>query len=120
MQVVVKKPHTDFKITGKYIPEEMLEIVRNLYGNEAVSVKDDEYVNLHDTDIYKEAVSEQTPSYNLRFYRKLNGLTQKELADELGIAKQYVSNMETGERSISRQMAKNLAEIFKVSPARFI
>ena len=80
----------------------------------------DDCINLHDSDIYKEAVSEQTPSYNLKFYRKLNGLTQKELADELGIAKQYVSNMETGERSISRQMAKNLAEIFKVSPARFI
>ncbi len=58
-----------------------------------------------DTELYKEDVSAQTPFYNLRFYRKLNGLTQKELADELGIAKQYVSNMETGERSISRQMA---------------
>lgn len=51
----------------------------------------DDCINLHDSDIYNEAVSEQTPSYNLRFYRKLNGLTQKELADELGIAKQYVS-----------------------------
>ena len=92
----------------------MKEILRDIEGSA------DDCINLHDSDIYNDAVSEQTPSYNLKFYRKLNGLTQKELADELGIAKQYVSNMETDERSISRQMAKNLAGIFKVYPARFI
>ena len=62
----------------------------------------------------------ETPDGNLRFYRKLVGMTQKELSEKLGITKQYVSDMENGRRDISRKMAKSLAGLFKVSPARFI
>ena len=68
----------------------------------------------------KDFKSRETPGGNLRFYRKLVGMTQKELAEKLGIAKQHVSNMERNERAISKKTAKNLGSIFKVSPARFI
>lgn len=64
--------------------------------------------------------SRETPGSNLRFYRNLAGLTQKELADKLGMTKQHISDMERDKRAISKKTAKNLGSIFKVSPARFI
>ena len=54
------------------------------------------------------------------FYRKLNGLTQVELAEKLDTTKQFISNMENNRKPISRIMAKKLSKLFKVSAANFI
>ena len=80
----------------------------------------DELIDPTELDFYKEMKANETPGGNLRFYRKLVGMTQKELSEKLGITKQYVSDMENGRRDISRKMAKSLAGLFKVSPVRFI
>ena len=56
----------------------------------------------------------------MRFYRKLSGMTQPVLAEKLGMANQFVSDMENGRKPISKVTAKKLAKIFDVSVARFI
>ena len=84
-------------------------------------MQDDEgWVNVDDLDWFKEEVAKETPGSNLRFYRNLAGLTQKELAEKLGMTKQHVSDMERNKRAISKKTAKSLGSIFKVSPVRFI
>ena len=50
-------------------------------------------MNVEDMDWYKEEVAKDTPGRALRFYRKLNGLTQPELAEMLGTTKQFISNL---------------------------
>ena len=40
------------------------------------------------------------------------GMTQKELAEFLGVKRHQVSEMEHGRRSIGREMAHRMAEIF--------
>lgn len=71
-------------------------------------------------DWYKEEVAKDTPGRTLRFYRKLKGMTQPELAEMLGTTKQFISNLENDRKPISRLMAKKLSETFNVPAARFI
>ncbi len=119
MLVAVRKPPIDFSITG-IIPEKLISGLRKEYGDENVRVDRDDMVNAMEMDWFKELESEDTPGKNLRFYRKLVGMTQTELAKKLGTSKQFISDMENDRKPISRKTAKELAALFDVSVARFI
>lgn len=56
----------------------------------------------------------------LRGARARETLTQKQLADKLGILPHHVSEMEHGKRSISKKMAHRLAEILNVNYKVFL
>jgi transcriptional regulator with XRE-family HTH domain len=60
------------------------------------------------------------PGDYLRNFREAHGMTQKDLAEEIGVRVNYLSDLETGQRAISGMKAKKLAAIFNVSPAVFI
>ena len=119
MLVAVRKPPIDFSITG-IIPEKLISGLRKEYGDENVRVDRDDMVSAMEMDWFKELESEDTPGKNLRFYRKLVGMTQTELAKKLGTSKQFISDMENDRKPISRKTAKELAALFDVSVARFI
>ena len=53
------------------------------------------------------------PAAVLRGLRHRQQLTQKELANRLGIHQHHLSEMENGKRGISKEMAKQLAAILK-------
>ena len=122
MLVVVNQPHTEgFRIEGR-IPKDVLDYVERRYNKENISVLNDDGEELFDPtemDFYKEMKATETPSGNLRFYRRLVGLTQPELAAKLGTSKQAISLMENNRRPISRKTARELGEIFHVTPKRF-
>ena len=80
----------------------------------------DDMLNVEDMQWYKEEAAKDTPGRALRFYRKLKGMTQTELAKMLGTTKQFISNLENDRKPISRMMAKKLSEIYNVSVSRFI
>ena len=122
MQAVVKTPHTEIKIKG-YIPKKILTALRNEYGKKVkvTPEKDDELVNVFETEWYKKIKKTTTPGDNMRIYRELRGMTQIELGEKLGkVHRQHISNMERGIRAISKKTAKQLAEIFDVSVEKFI
>lgn len=119
MLVAVKKPPINFEITG-YIPDDLIFGLIKKYGDENVKIERDDMVNAMDMEWFKDLDSEDTPSKNLRFYRKLMDLTQSMLAEKLGTSKQFISDMENGRKPISKKMAKELSKIFDVSVARFI
>jgi DNA-binding XRE family transcriptional regulator len=60
------------------------------------------------------------PGMILRGLRGRDAMTQKELAEKLAVAPTRVSEMESGNRSISVKMAKRLAEIFETSYKMFL
>ena len=112
MLVVVNQRHTDnFRIEGE-ISSSSLDMLKRYYGN-SLHVEnnndDDEWVNIEDTDWYREMKEKYTPASNLAFYRKEKKLTQTALGSILGVPKQYVSDMEHERRSISKEMAKKIA-----------
>lgn len=98
---------------------EVHENLREEYGSANVHTEDD-YIDAEDLDIMKEFRRTETPGGNMKFYRNLKGLTQKQLADVLGTTKQAVSAMENNRRAISRKTAAKLASIFSISASTFI
>lgn len=72
----------------------------------------DDMMNVEDMEWYKEEAAKDTPGRTLRFYRKMKGMTQPELAAVLGTTKQFISNLENDRKPISRIMAKKLSGIF--------
>ena len=119
MLVAVRKPSIEFSITGT-VPEKLLYGLVKEYGAENVRIERDDCVNAMEMEWFKNLEEEDTPEKNMRFYRKLAGMTQPILAEKLGTTKQFVSDMENGRKPISKETAKKLARIFDVSVARFI
>jgi len=121
MQVLVKTPHTNIQIQGD-IPARILDMLRNEYGSELkIYEEEEEYVEVTESDWYKEIKAETTPGDAMRIYRKNQQLTQAQLGEKLGkVPRQIVSNMECGKRTISLTTAKKLSVIFNVPASRFL
>ena len=56
----------------------------------------------------------------LRAARLREDLTQKELADKLGIPQGHISAMEHGKKSIGKKMAQRLANVLNISHKVFV
>jgi len=121
MQALVKTHRTNIQIQGD-IPSRILDVLRSEYGGKLkIYEGEDEYVELTETDWYKEIKSQTTPGEAMRIYRDNQQLTQAQLGEKLGnIPRQIISNMERGKRSISLATAKKLSVIFNVPASRFL
>ena len=62
----------------------------------------------------------RTPGVFLRLLREAHDLSQAALGKKIDVSAKRVSDFENGQRGISKEIAKQLAQIFNVSPARFI
>lgn len=122
MQAHVKTPHIKIDIQGDIHPK-ILTALKEVYGKKVklIKEKDDELIDIFKSDWYMKISSEMTPGKNMKIYRENLKLTQEELGKKLGgVSKQNISHMERGIRSISKNNAKLLAEIFNVPVDRFI
>ena len=122
MQAVVKTPRIEINIKGE-IPDRLMSVLEEEYGEQIQLLEDndEEAVNVFETDWYRDIKAKMTPGDNLKIYRENRGLTQAKLGEMLGaVPRQHISNMERGARSISLKTARKLAELFKVSPEKFI
>lgn len=50
----------------------------------------------------------------LKDFRESIGKTQKDMADELGISKSYYEKIESGERTISRELIKRIKKKYPI------
>ena len=122
MQAVVKTPRIELQIKGE-IPSRLISVLEEEFGPDLLlkEDQDDDVVNIFETDWYRQITSSITPGHNLKIYRENSGWTQAQLGEKLeGIPRQHISNMERGTRPISKKTARKLAQIFKVSPDKFI
>jgi plasmid maintenance system antidote protein VapI len=74
---------------------------------------------------WREAFKEEIDAYGegglmLRGSRQKAEMTQKDLAEALGISQHHISEMEHGKRPIGKLMAKRLAVIFKCNYRIFL
>ncbi len=110
MRVVEKTHHIDITISsgsGKVLP-----LLRQQYPHIQVVDQDDdnELVPVEETDVYKEGIFLfQIPGNRLYAYRSRKGLSQKALAESVGIKREAISMLETGKRSLGVNLAKKLA-----------
>lgn len=56
---------------------------------------------------------------NLKHFRKLNKITQEELAERLGIIPTHLSRIENGKSFVTADLLDALCVIFDISPASF-
>lgn len=119
MQVVVKKPR--IRVEGE-ITETLIEYLRCEFGDiEIIEEKDEEWVEVVESDWYRSIRPTISPGENIRVYRELHNLTEGELAKKLGnLSRQNISNMECGLQPISKAVAKKMAVIFDVSAEKFL
>jgi DNA-binding XRE family transcriptional regulator len=68
----------------------------------------------------KEVFPEGNPAMLMRGYRGKLDMTQKELAKRLGITQNRVSDMESGKRPISKDIAVKLGELFDTPYKSFL
>jgi ribosome-binding protein aMBF1 (putative translation factor) len=116
MSAVVKTHPISIRFKAR-TPIRVIHSIRKQFSN---YILDDEYVDWFKTDLHKEIASSMKPGDYLRNFREAQGVTQKDFADKIGVRVNYLSDMETGQRAISRMTAKKLAAIFNVTPGVFI
>jgi DNA-binding XRE family transcriptional regulator len=122
MQAVVKTPHTIFKIDGDIQPD-LIEILRKKYGEglKLIEEEDEQYVNIKETEWYKNMKGKMTPGKYMRVYRDNFGWTQKLLGEKLGgISAQNISHYENGNRRISDALAIKLSRLFNAPIEQFL
>ena len=113
-----EKP-VSFRVEGKNIPKAVLAFLDALFPDHVRIDNDEELVAVEETDWYKRAKARMSPAKALKIMRINAGLTQKQLADKIGIAKQNYNSLERGARPISMMMAKKLADAFGTSYSMF-
>ena len=70
--------------------------------------------------LWEEVYPDFNGSVALRGARKREALTQKELAQLVGVNQTHISEMEHGKRPIGKDMARRLAKVLKVNYRVFL
>lgn len=99
-------------------PRKILSEVRKKY--ETYLNDDEDLIPIAATPWYKKMSKEMTPAKYLKTCREIAGYSQARLGALAGVPASRISDYETGQRTISKEMAKKLAEVFETSPAEFI
>jgi ribosome-binding protein aMBF1 (putative translation factor) len=118
MSVAVKMRPISIRFRPR-TPARVIHAVKRQFSNYIID-GDNEYEDWFETDLHREIASRMKPGDYLRNFREGHGMTQKTLAEKIGMRVNYLSDIETGQRAISRMNAKKLAAIFKVNPGVFI
>jgi len=116
MLALVKKPHIEISLQGERVAE-LVDWIRKKYDVDVlVETPDDESVAIESTEYWN--TMEKNRIGNLLAGARLKaGLTQGQLAEQLGIRQNMVSDYERGRRTYSDAMAKRLSKTLKVKEA---
>ena len=122
------------EVTKKQTTEESVDICLRVPAKDAAQIleaslafwrlagHDVREMNDEGDELYSvdEVLGESTPGRLLRGARYREDLTQKQLADKVGIARRHISEMENNKRTIGKVMAKRLGEVLNVGYKMFL
>lgn len=114
MLALVKKPRIELSLQGQHVGE-LLDYIKEKYDVTVLSTDavGEESVPVESTDYYREM--EKNRIGNLLSGARLKaGLTQSQLAEQLGIRQNMVSDYERGRRTYSDAMAHRLSKVLMV------
>lgn len=113
MLALVKKPRIELSLHGEHVAE-IIAWLRRKYEVTILSERmPDESVPIEDTEYWQ--TMEKNRAGNLLAGARLKaGLTQAQLAAQVGIRQSMVSDYERGRRGYSDDMAKRLSRALKV------
>ena len=109
------------RISIRFKPRTPAHVINSIKRQYTACIDDgDELVDYFKPDFHKETATTMTPAKSLRTLRDMCGWTLAETGKKIGVSPYRVSDFETGQRTISKGMAKKLAEVFNTSPAVFV
>jgi DNA-binding XRE family transcriptional regulator len=112
-------PQIKINIEGS-VSHRLLKVLKEDFGDKVV-IEDDAFELAQNMDWHKRTSAKMTAGDHMKAYRMSRGLTQIQLGEALdGISKQNISGMENGRRTIGKEVAKKLAEIFNISVEKFL
>jgi DNA-binding XRE family transcriptional regulator len=123
MQALTKKRPTEKQIEVRFrgTPANVIKLRRM---SQALKVKDITEWELEEKEIY--SIEELSPEMtwnsggiSIRGGRGKEGLTQKQLAELIGIAHHHLSEMENGKRPIGKETARKLASALNIGLSGF-
>ncbi len=121
MLALVKKPHIELSIHGEQT-EELISWIRKKYEVTVLSNNSyedsSEFIPIEETDFWNEMQSNKNGNL-LVAARLKDGLTQKQLAEAVGIRQSMISEYENGKRRLTREMAQKISLALNIDPARF-
>ncbi len=101
------------------VAEKMKEIITNSWTLAGHKIR---RVNAEGEELlsFEEVFPNSHPGSRLRGLRAREGITQKQMAEQLGIRQHHISEMEKGTRPISVDMAKRISQTFNISYKVFL
>ena len=69
---------------------------------------------------FEEVFPDAHPGKVVNGFRVMNGITQAELASRLGVKQHRISEIETGKRPVTIEMAKRFAKVFHTDYRAFL
>jgi len=118
MLAVVKAPHIELSISGNGAAEALAWLSRKFKVELLSEIDDADSLPVKETPFWKEMEKNRVGNM-LAGARVKAGMTQKQLAESIGVKQNMISDYETGRRILSKSMARKFAEILDISPSRF-
>lgn len=118
MLALVKKPRIEIMLQGERV-DELIEWIEKKFELSILTSDNSDSVAIEETDFWKEMQSNRIGNL-LSAARLKAGLSQSQLADQLGIRQNMVSDYERGKRRLSPAMAKRMAKILKIKIDRIL
>ncbi len=124
MLAVTKMPHIEVIIKER-IPKDDIKILKVQFSKLLKKYSDtkyeEEYIDIEETDWYREIGGKRSRGMTVKIYRENAGLSQRELGLKLGnFPGKYISDIENNRRNVSKEMAKKLSKLFKISIDRLM
>jgi DNA-binding XRE family transcriptional regulator len=116
MLALVKKPRIEISLQGEKV-DELIEWISQKFEVSILTSDDSESVAIEDTDFWKEMQSNRVGNLLAASRIKAN-MTQAQLAEQLGIRQNMISDYERGKRRLSLSMAKRIAKTLKIKVDR--
>ena len=116
MLALVKKPRIEISLQGDNL-DELIEWIRKKYDVSILTSEKSEHIAVEDTDFWKEMQSNRIGNLLSGARLKAN-LSQSQLAEELSIRQNMISDYERGKRRLSPAMAKRIAKILHIKVDR--
>ncbi|BBO85774.1 hypothetical protein DSCO28_63400 [Desulfosarcina ovata subsp. sediminis] len=116
MLALVKKPRIEISLQGENV-EELIEWISKKFEVSILTPDNFESIAVEDTDFWKEMQSNRIGNLLSAARIKAN-MTQAQLAEQLEIRQNMISDYERGKRRLSPSMAKRIAKILKIKVDR--
>lgn len=119
MQAHTKKRHTNDALVSLKLRvhpnnvERIKRYVAKIEPEFSPNISVDEFFSTHFS-------GESKPSVSLRGLRYREDITQRQLAEATGIPQRHISEMETGKRTIGKEIARKLAAVLNADYRSFL